>query len=494
MVIFDRFLFVICKILHIFVIDYRATISGFFCNRLICSTLIVVSSCQLLGISHNPLSALRGALTLSHEKLMFGKKYISLLTAILLLVVFIPVELSAQDARLRTSWQTNDRHGICVDFRVNASDIDPNYRNNADVISRIDSLFTTLSQDSLVEIVSIEFCGTASPEGSAAVNHRLSRARMIALEDMVREHLDIPEGIVVHNDHYIAWHHLAELVESGEEFVHRERVLEIINTEYPEARDYRGQPIDGRIPELKKLDNGAVWNLLLSRYFVQMRNAWFIMVTVRKPLPEPEPIVEPEPEAEPEPVVEPEPAPIEEPKPEPVRPTPLMNVKINAVEAAALIANIGFEWRITPYLSLDVMGHYSPYDYFNEARKIRVFAIQPELRYWWGESLVKGHFIGVHVPVAGFNIQLDDKYRYQDPNRALWGVGVSYGYAMPLGKKQKWGVEFTIGVGYMNVVYDVYEGVHNGKRLRTEKFNYWGPTRLGINFSYRIDYTKKSNK
>ena len=172
---------------------------------------------------------------------------------------------------------------------------------------------------------------------------------------------------------------------------------------------------------------------------------------------------------------------------------PLMNIKINALEAAALIANIGMEFRLTPYLSFDVMGHYSPYDYFNDARKIRVFAIQPELRYWFGESLVKGHFIGVHVPVAGFNIQLNDKYRYQDPNRALWGVGVSYGYAMPLGKKQKWGVEFTIGVGYMNLVYDVYEGVHNGKYLRTESQHYFGPTRLGIDFSYRFDMKKNKN-
>jgi len=140
------------------------------------------------------------------------------------------------------------------------------------------------------------------------------------------------------------------------------------------------------------------------------------------------------------------------------------------------------------------MGHYSPYDYFRDDRKIRVFAIQPELRYWFGESLVKGHFIGLHVPVSGFNIQVGKNYRYQDPNRAVWGVGLSYGYAMPLGKNKKWGVEFTLGIGYLNVVYDVYEGVRNGKLLRTEKMNYFGPTRLGIDFSYRIDYTKKSKK
>lgn len=171
-----------------------------------------------------------------------------------------------------------------------------------------------------------------------------------------------------------------------------------------------------------------------------------------------------------------------------------MNIKTNAVEVAGLITNLGFEWKLSPRLSFDVIGHYSPYDYFRYDRKIRVFAIQPEVRYWFGEPLIKGHFVGLHVPVSGFNVQLGD-HRYQDPNRAVWGVGLSYGYAMPLGKGDtKWGIEFTVGVGYMNIVYDVYEGVFNGKYLRTEKMNYWGPTRLGVDISYRIDYNKKNKK
>jgi hypothetical protein len=170
-----------------------------------------------------------------------------------------------------------------------------------------------------------------------------------------------------------------------------------------------------------------------------------------------------------------------------------MNIKTNAIEVAALIANLGVEFRLSERISLDVIGHYSPYDYFNRQRKIRILAIQPEVRYWWGEPLVRGHFIGLHAPVAGFNIQLNDHYRYQDPNHALWGVGISYGYAMPLGKSGRWGVEFTVGVGYLNIKYNTYEGVCNGKYLSTRRENYFGPTRLGINFSYCIDRTTRGN-
>jgi hypothetical protein len=111
---------------------------------------------------------------------MFARKYISLLAIVLLFAAFMPIEVEAQDARLRANWQTNDRHGVCVDFRVNSTSIDPSYRNNANVLDRIDSLFTAISQDTLVDIVSIEFCGTASPEGPSATNRRLSHARMTA--------------------------------------------------------------------------------------------------------------------------------------------------------------------------------------------------------------------------------------------------------------------------------------------------------------------------
>ena len=428
---------------------------------------------------------------------MIRKINISIFVALLLCAISSPFSASAQDDRLDASWQSDNRHGVCVDFRVNSTTIDPKYRNNSTVLERIDSLFNAIEADTLIDIVSIEFCGSASPEGNSIVNRRLSNARMKAMEKMVKEHNStIPQDIIVYNDHYIAWDHLIELVSNDNTLPRRDEVLQILCTEYPEAKDWNGVAIDGRIPELRKLDYGNIWYLLNQRYFVQMRNAWFILVTTRqelpKPEPEPEPIPEPEPQPEPQPEPEPTPEPAPEPEPVEERRVPLMNIKINALAAGALIANLGFEFRLAPRWSFDVIGHYSPYDYFKYDRKSRVFAIQPELRFWWGESLIKGHFIGIHVPVAGFNIQLNDKFRYQDPNHALWGVGLSYGYAMPLGKNTNWGVEFTIGFGYMDITYDVYEGVYNGKYLRTETKNYVGLTRLGIDFSYRFNMKKKN--
>lgn len=427
---------------------------------------------------------------------MIGKdRKIFTLSALLIVALLVPQVLRAQDDRLHADWQSDTRRSLCIDFRVNSSTIDRAYHDNADVLERIDSLFTVIKADTLIDVVSVEFCGSASPEGNSQVNSRLSHARMVSLENMVRDHIDIPDSLVRHNDHYIAWHHLVEMIELDDKMPNKEQVLEILHTSYPDAKDWRGIAMDGRLPKLQALGN-ATWKYLLDKYFVHMRNAWFIIITHRNKVIEPEPEPIPEPMPEPEPIPEPEPEPIPEPEPvvEEKPRTPLLSIKNNLLEDAALVINLGAEVRITPRLSFDVMGHYSPYDYFTDVRKIRVFAIQPEIRYWWGESLVKGHFIGLHAPIAGFNVQLNDKYRYQDPNHAIWGLGLSYGYAMPLGKKGNWGIEFTIGVGYMDIKYDVYEGVTNGRYLRTETRNYIGPTRLGIDISYRIDMSKKAKK
>lgn len=422
---------------------------------------------------------------------------------LLIVALIMPLIAKAQEDSLNYV-RERSRHSIYVDFRVNSTVIDKNYRNNSTVLQRVDSLFTQLKQDTTITIESVEFSGSASPEGNANTNSRLSRARMNAVEKFVRSNISFPDDIVTHNDRHIDWGHLIELLEADGTLPMHDEVLKIVRSEYPEAKDYRGQPIDGRIPELKKLDNGAVWREMLKRYFVQMREGAVIMNTyIDVPI---------EPEPEPEPITFEE---IEDYVPEEYsdsatndyydlddmgaydtdfaatyQKNPLISVKTNLMAYSTLIPNVGVEVRITPRWSFEVTGMYSPYNLFVHDFKTRVLAMKPELRYWWGESLRKGHFIGIHMPIAGFNIQINKDFRYQDPNHALWGLGINYGYAMLVGKRQNWSLDFTIGFGYMDISYDKYEGVRNGKFVESVKKGYFGPTRVGINLSYIINKQK----
>lgn len=393
------------------------------------------------------------------------------------------------------------RHSIYVDFKVNSTIIDKEYRNNNTVLARVDSLFSKLNQDSTITIESVEFSGSASPEGNAATNKRLSLARMKAVEEFVRSHVSFPDEIITHNDRYIDWGHLVELLEADGTLPMHNEVLKIVNTTYPDAKDYRGAKIDGRIPELKKLDGGNVWREMLKRYFVKMREGAVIMNTYIdvpvEPQPELEPIAEEDPieeisdlysgAADDDPYGIGEMGAFDTDFAAAYQKNPLISVKTNLMAYSTLIPNVGVEVRITPRWSFEITGLYSPYNLFVRDRKTRILAMKPELRYWWGESLRKGHYLGLHMPIAGFNLQLNDDFRYQDPNHAVWGLGLNYGYAMLIGKRQNWTLDFTIGFGYMDIKYDIFEGYHNGKYIKTKETHYFGPTRVGINLAYIIN-------
>ena len=451
---------------------------------------------------------------------MMRKRENILRYALLVVAFLMPFIASAQEDSVSYRRERSN-YGVFVDFRVNSATLDVNYRNNRTVISRVDSILRMLKKDSTITIEAVEFSGTASPEGNSPLNSRLSRARMLEVEKYIRKHISLDDQIITYNDRYVDWDNLIELVEADTTLAMRDEVLRIARGSYPDVKDFKGQPVDGRIPELKKLDNGTVWATLLKRYFVKMRTGGVIMRTytdipvIIEREPEPE-VVEPEvyievisedyhygepyPRVEEEaPVVEESVAVAEEGRgiedmgvfdtemAVEYQKTPLMSVKTNLLAYSTLIPNLGFEVRLAKHWSAEITGLYSPYNLFRHDLKTRVLAMKPEVRYWFGESLRKGHFVGVHMPIAGFNVQLNDDYRYQDPNHALWGLGLNYGYAMLLGKQQKWSIDFTIGFGYMDLKYDVYEGVYNGKYIRTEEKHYFGPTRVGINISYLIN-------
>ena len=167
-------------------------------------------------------------------------------------------------------------------------------------------------------------------------------------------------------------------------------------------------------------------------------------------------------------------------------------IKTNLLFDAVLVANLGVEISPWTHWSLDIPVWYSPYN-ISSTRNIRLLAVQPEIR-WWSKEAMNGHFVGLHTHVAGFNIALNDYARYQDPNHALWGLGVSYGYAMTLGKSAHWGLEFTLGAGFAQYHYDAYRNASNGPKFRSGSDCYWGITRAGVTLSYRWTLLRKNRK
>ena len=157
-------------------------------------------------------------------------------------------------------------------------------------------------------------------------------------------------------------------------------------------------------------------------------------------------------------------------------------VKTNVAYLAATVANLGAEFAFGKHYSLDLPIIYSPYT-VSRTYRLRFLAVQPEFRYWLGTSM-KGHFFGGHLNIGAFNISVDEQTRYQSPD-GFYGVGVSYGYALPFARY--WGAEFTIGAGYIRTKYDAYYNIPNGACYeKGVPYNYWGLTKVGVSLVYRF--------
>lgn len=164
-------------------------------------------------------------------------------------------------------------------------------------------------------------------------------------------------------------------------------------------------------------------------------------------------------------------------------------LKTNAVAWGMAVLNVAVEYDISPAFSLLLPFYYSPADYFTSSRKLRIFCVQPEVRYWFRQ--VDGLFTGVHAGVSSYNYALKSStYRYQnsDTGAPLLNLGLTAGYRLPLDKKQRWCLEFSLGVGYAYLNYDRFFNIPNGAYVDTRHKNFFGIDHVGISVGYRINW------
>ena len=359
-------------------------------------------------------------------------------------------------------------------FRVGRSIIDSTYMDNSATLHRMVEWVNSVQQDSLVDIVSVEFCGAVSPEGSSAINKKLSQARLTALEKYLRSQIDIPEEKIVRNDHYISWPHLSKMV-SESDISDKERILAIIDK--PGTTQANG--LDSRITELKSLNGGRAWNTLYNRFFVHMRNAYTVLVTCKSKLAIK---LEQVPEPEPEPI--PIPEPIVEPEPEPIQPIcPLSEeegsysdtecyphktifaLKSNLLYDALSLVNFSIEVPFSKRFSL-LYYHQFPWWRWGEAKNeycLRFLSIGGEARWWFipkpkpqsekriSRDKLVGHFFGIYSESGLWDFERRRDICHQGE---FWSVGLSYGYAMPIGRRLN--LEFSLSAGYASIPYRGY--------------------------------------
>ena len=420
--------------------------------------------------------------------------------AMLAIAMFIPTEGAiAQNHEVSDNKQT--REEMRIHYRVAKTYIDKSYMENDTALQRIVEWAEERQRDSMVDVVSVEFCGACSPEGSVPFNHYLSSTRLTRLENYVRKRVDIPEEIIVRNDNYIAWGELEQMVAESD-IENKDDILAILRSENTST----GEQLDSRIYALIAMDNGKTWRLIFNRYYAHLRNAYMVIVTQKSELAKKydnriREILTPIPLSEPSRCHDISIMPaaiVSTAVAAAVKPQHYMYVKTNLVGLALLNANVGVEFDLGNYLSLNLPISYSAINYFTPTIKFRNFSVQPELRVWPMKNN-DGLFIGAHMGFAYYNFAFDGDWRYQDHDgkSPTLGGGLSLGYRLPISANKNWKLEFAVGAGLYPLHYDVFHNlkdVKEGLLYETRNGNYIGLDNVTIGISYRIPYKKNPNR
>lgn len=400
-----------------------------------------------------------------------------------------------------------------------------------------ETVFPRISRDSL-KIVRVKMRGAASPEGSVALNQRLSLGRQKALYNFVKNYIDIPEGdsLVLETETEDYTYLYKRMMQDGDP--DSERVKQLFDTYMPKQQYVQLENA------LKAIDGGRLWRRMLVTYFPSLRAARMVIVCQRKPVP---PLPVPELESKPLPedsVVTPEPPVIPDtpiaPLP-PVEPEPwveryprreLLSVKTNLLFYGAYMPGGYDRWCPIPNIAVEyypLRGHFTygasfdcPWWQNYDAHKyFQIRNYQVEARYYFRKGDIelrpegkgaafKGFYLQAYGHVGVFGICLDSQRGWE--GEALGG-GIGAGYVLPLSKKGHWRLEFQLQAGVLFGGYDPYQfenpvnpayrdhlyyydwtGSPSLFKKRQHRFSWIGPTRIGITLSYDLLYRKARKK
>lgn len=388
---------------------------------------------------------------------------------------------------------------LVIYFRQGYSIYEPDFHGNKERMDAFIKRINELQCDSLHNIAKVSYIAGASPEGLRANNERLAQKRAATISDYLHKHIIFDRDaveVMLRSEDYID---LTKMVEASD-MPYRDEVLEILRT-YPREKMVNGVMQNPCKIALIRLHNGEPWRYMLQHFYPELRR-FKMMVVLHEPTPEPEPVVEPTP-APLAPTPEPEPEPAPTPEPEPVKPTvapapswtPQALIKTNAIGWGLAVSNLALEVELAKHFSFNLPIYYSGVDYFAENRKLRMFGVYPEFRYWFKER--DGWFIGAHGGMAYFNYALEGEWRIQDTGGTTpaLGGGLNVGFRMPLSKKHpRWKVEFTLGAGVYDVHYEKFVNEKDGPKAQgTFQKTAILLDNVGVSFSYSFDL-KKRNK
>ena len=384
-----------------------------------------------------------------------------------------------------------------VYFRQNETVLDASFRDNGRHLQAFTARFAALLREPGSKVRSILVVSGASPEGPFTLNQHLSDARSRAVIRYLLEHRLVDSSLVEVESRGADWQGLRDCV-AASSLPYREEALVLIDSPLWVSRG--GRVVDGRKQRLMNLHGGRAWRELYALYFPSLRGtrvmiAWNIRQEELARPGRPTPVAPTSPVFSPLPV--PSPA-IQGPSPLPLPPAPpatvprtgnsnpfRLAIKSNLLLDAIIVPNAGVEVAI--YRGWTVSGSYAHVWWRNKGRNrwYRFEGFVAEIRYYLNREgrPFRGHHVGLHGQLLTGDVTING--RGYLAGRWATGGGISYGYALPMGRR--FNLDLDIGAGFLGGDLHEYRP-KDGHRVwqRTKPIRWVGPTRAGVSLQWLL--------
>ena len=386
---------------------------------------------------------------------------------------------------------TSDTASVVMRFRifypVGKTELYEDYMDNANTLHRFKKYLEKSPQIDSVTIYSY-----ASPEGSYQLNKRLAAERGKTAKQYLLERLPpdrhLPDSLFIIDPTAENWQGLRDLVFYQYPQADKEQVLAILDRR--DVNDERRKVL------LKRLNGGKPWRYILKNLMPQLRYATWVSVWQRIKVDR---VVELEPSLKVDfPKVDMphfEPVPIPPPVIEEEEDTKtILALKTNLLYDAVSWLNFSVEVPFGDRFSA-LYYHQFPWWTWGQAKNeycMRFLSIGAEGRWWFKplpreatETRIKrdrlmGHFVGVYGESGKWDFERQRDICYQGEH---WSAGLSYGYAMPIGKRLN--LELSVSAGFASIAYRGYTPSKDYEILwrdpnKIGRWHYWGPTKAQV--------------
>ena len=395
-------------------------------------------------------------------------------------------------------------------------------------------VFPLINRDSL-ELVYMMLRGAASPEGPTRFNKFLGEKRAETMLNFIKENLTVPVDENFDMEIDIEDYRTLCLLMRRQGDKDYGYVQAMCDQYLPKNQ------IDKLKSTLRRARQGTLWLRLYREYFHRLRAARIVFffrapkTYAPKVLPETpvevseEPVVPVKPRVNP--VIEDE-EPEEEIRREPMRlpRSELLSVKTNMLFYGVYMP--GYKrWCPIPNVAIEYYprrGHFTygasiDFPWWQDYDAYKFFQIrnyQLEARYYFRSGDIRknppgkgaafrGWYLQAYAHGGLFGICFDKDRGWEGEGL---GGGIGAGYVLPLSRKGHWRLEFSAQVGYFYAKYDPYQygnpktgeedGLYYYKwsfdrdlfKRRQYRFNWIGPTRVGVTLVYDLLYRRIQKK